>query len=286
MTSLRHYTTDEAEHLAACFRQSVADRIITLEAARLALEQFKFRDLMKVYWTVGPQSETWYRFGRGEWRAAKAPLTALEAPAILRSWDLNAALREPEEAVQTLAGHNDDTNTADWLTKRNLAIGAAYQAAQLTSDMAIERLSRLCLLDKTGRFWTVGAQSGAWFVFEGRQWVKASAAPAPESLMNTLAEGRRNAPSEKIIGRIEDFLECGADVLPEPLTDEWNPPADFPEPVRPCPVCRMVNVTEKGACYFCGSDLRLAPAHRICPRCGAVLRPNKKFCTACGARMT
>ena len=35
----------------------------------------------------------------------------------------------------------------------------------------IDRLKKLRLKDSQGRFWMIGAQSGKWYYFDGRDWV-------------------------------------------------------------------------------------------------------------------
>lgn len=53
-------------------------------------------------------------------------------------------------------------------------------------------------------------------------------------------------------------------------------------PEKVCPSCKKGNKTTARFCAYCGSSLEVA---RFCTQCGTKLRPGKKFCSGCGAKI-
>jgi len=48
-----------------------------------------------------------------------------------------------------------------------------FRFGEISQREFIDRLKQLRIKDPSGRFWMIGAQSGRWYVFEGKDWVKA-----------------------------------------------------------------------------------------------------------------
>jgi hypothetical protein len=46
-----------------------------------------------------------------------------------------------------------------------------FREKEISRREFIDRLKRLRLRDSQGRFWMIGAQSGKWYFFDGRDWV-------------------------------------------------------------------------------------------------------------------
>ncbi len=56
-----------------------------------------------------------------------------------------------------------------------------YLSRKLSQPEFVAELKKLRLQDETGRYWTIGAQSGKWYYFDGRNWVRADP-PANETV--------------------------------------------------------------------------------------------------------
>lgn len=52
-------------------------------------------------------------------------------------------------------------------------IKSRFKAGALSQREFIDRLKQLRLKDENGRFWMIGAQSGKWYFFDGKDWVQA-----------------------------------------------------------------------------------------------------------------
>ena len=53
-------------------------------------------------------------------------------------------------------------------------------------------------------------------------------------------------------------------------------------PEKICPSCNKGNKSTARFCAYCGSSLEIT---RFCTQCGTKLRPGKKFCSGCGAKI-
>ena len=99
--------------------------------------------------------------------------------------------------------------------------------------------------DDSHRYWTIGASSGQWFVFDDGNWV--SADPPPELL----------GPDVPLLRLPDDLLES-VDLPAEFETDEIDlDGADLPADA----------VLLRVRCSSCGGELE--PEGAFCPTCGA-----------------
>lgn len=65
-----------------------------------------------------------------------------------------------------------------------------YLNRRLTQPEFVAELKKLRLQDETGRYWTIGAQSGKWYYFDGRAWVRADPL-ANEAIFSAADSGSR-----------------------------------------------------------------------------------------------
>ncbi len=47
-----------------------------------------------------------------------------------------------------------------------------FQAGEISRQEFVEEMKKLRLKDGQGRFWMIGAQSGKWYYFEGKDWIQ------------------------------------------------------------------------------------------------------------------
>jgi len=108
-----------------------------------------------------------------------------------------------------------------------------FQASQISRQEFIEEMKKLRIRDDQGRFWMIGAQTGKWYFFDGKDWVRAE------------------PPSQKDHSAI--CVYCGFENRLE------------------APVCARCGGTigeEPSKCPDCGSPLRRP--FLTCPKCGIV----------------
>ncbi len=55
-----------------------------------------------------------------------------------------------------------------------------FQAGEISRQQFIDEMKKLRLKDSQGRYWMIGAQTGQWYFFDGRDWVQ-SEPPSPTS---------------------------------------------------------------------------------------------------------
>ena len=105
-----------------------------------------------------------------------------------------------------------------------------FREKEISRREFIDRLKKLRLRDSQGRFWMIGAQSGKWYFFDGRDWVQ-SDPPSEDS-------GRPKCPS------------CG-------LENERGADA--------CARCGESLREKEAACPSCGMPLQ--NSDQKCPSC-------------------
>ena len=197
-----------------------------------------------------------------------------------------------------------------------------HASGALSDEEYLAQVERLMLRDADGRWWTIGARTGKWYVSQGGAWVEAEppipapppppepVAPPPQEAIEatwmgaqaeepvaekaveeeaTPAEVAEEAPE---IAEAEKPTEEGAVVEAEgeqalapiemPMAQEVAEEAPQ-ENLIPCPKCGQL--VEAGArfCGYCGAPMPQPAAPPTCPRCGQPIEPGARFCGYCGA---
>jgi hypothetical protein len=111
-----------------------------------------------------------------------------------------------------------------------LALRRKFRSNEISRREFIDQLKKLRLRDSQGRFWMIGAQSGKWYFFDGREWVQ-SAPPEEEApKVKCLSCGLENAAGAEICERCGESLKAKETVCPRCGT-----PLD--SPFQKCPAC-------------------------------------------------
>ena len=108
---------------------------------------------------------------------------------------------------------------------------------ELNREQFAESLKKLRLFDEQGRCWMLGAQSGQWYFYDGKNWVKAE--PPDNSLKSWACPvcGSENDLQAKICSRCQT-----------PLQREAGRPT--------CPHCGGLLDEGQSVCSFCGVVIR------------------------------
>jgi len=111
---------------------------------------------------------------------------------------------------------------------------------QLSREQFAESLRKLRLFDDHGRCWMLGAQSGQWYFYDGKKWVKAEPPADSRETKSCPVCGYDNDVQAEVCSRCQSSLTEG--------------------PARlACPGCGRL----------------LAEGQSICPACGATVRADE-----------
>lgn len=132
---------------------------------------------------------------------------------------------------------------------------ALRREGRLTQPEWEQQLKALLLQDLKGRYWTIGAQTGKWYYYDGSRWVEGS--PDGSAFADGGVAGAPDAP-----------------------------------PTRACPHCGFENQGMHALCSRCGKDMRQKEMHGAttvtprdlnpCPSCGARVEAYLAQCPKCG----
>jgi len=113
------------------------------------------------------------------------------------------------------------------------ALKTKFQAGEISRQEFIDEMKKLRIRDDEGRFWMIGAQTGKWYYFDGKDWVQSE------------------PPSQKDKAAI--CIYCGFENKLEAIA---------------CARCGGTIGEEPTKCPDCGSPLR--KPFMTCPKCGTV----------------
>lgn len=113
------------------------------------------------------------------------------------------------------------------------ALKTKFQAGEIPRQEFIDEMKRLRIRDEEGRFWMIGAQTGKWYYFDGKDWIQSE------------------HPSQKDNAAI--CVYCGFENKLEAIA---------------CARCGGTIGEELTKCPDCGSPLR--KPFMTCPKCGTV----------------
>jgi ribosomal protein L40E len=178
-------------------------------------------------------------------------------------------------------GHGNDFTRAEaeyWPLRGKLAAG------RLLREAFEEACRKLEVTDSRGRLWRLHPDDADWLVFDGKSWLKADPHAEPVAAQPDHVEQTRAVDGEAPAPTGPGFTVSVKEQKPVPGEE------DLREAPIPVPVCRRCNAAVpvgQELCEKCAMETAsIAPlpvdAGALCPKCGAVLRPNKSFCTKCG----
>jgi hypothetical protein len=297
MIELMMYLPTDIANAMTQLRLSCEAGAIDAHEYHTRLSHLQFRDVTGDYWAVDGRTGRWYHFVRQQWHPADLIPDRLEGPIEFARYRV-ARSDERGPGAQPINPYPDHRH---WPPQRVLTelieyVAALYQQGQLSSADAEALLRSRFLIDTQGRFWMPGLRSRQWYWFEAGRWTPAAQAPDPASLLRyeprptacpqcgqalTIEDRcpRCQSPIERHVagGSAETVVALfnlaafGDGSLPEPITDEWNPPswslAAVEAPAASVPAAKSA------------ADL-------ICPRCGTHAAPGRRFCTRCGAALS
>jgi hypothetical protein len=111
-----------------------------------------------------------------------------------------------------------------------LALKRQFREKEISRREFIDRLKKLRLRDEQGRFWMIGAQSGKWYFFDGKQWVQSEPPSEPAEKVKCFTCGLENDPESEFCERCGESLQEKEAVCP-------RCGAKVASPFQKCPAC-------------------------------------------------
>jgi hypothetical protein len=125
-----------------------------------------------------------------------------------------------------------------------------FQAGEISRQEFVEAMKKLRLKDGQGRFWMIGAQSGKWYYFDGKDWIQSEPPSHAGKKAICIYCGFENKLEAEVCAR------CGGNLIEEP---------------RVCPKCGTKLEEPFLTCPHCSSQLE-APE----PERAARAKPKEK----------
>lgn len=183
------------------------------------------RDEAGAWWRVDVETGRWFHYRPEEtrWVGADARPTSLLLGAVPVALDDAAPSKDLPPVVD-----GDARDSIEGLVRD---AGEAFRAGRLDSRATEELIAEFVLLDRSGRVWTTGFESGAWYAFFGGGWERQDVRPDLAALMDPreCQEAGASGLTETAAAVLLSFLEHGIGTVPEPVVEDWNPPPVGPD---------------------------------------------------------
>ena len=112
-----------------------------------------------------------------------------------------------------------------------------YRSGEISRREFIDQLKKLRLRDEKGHFWMIGAQTGKWYYFDGKDWIQDEPPSQKGKKAICIYCGFENKLEDLVCAR------CGGNVGEEGRVCHQCG-ARFPEPFLNCPKCGFGPVEE------------------------------------------
>ncbi|MDD8026846.1 MAG: zinc ribbon domain-containing protein [Acidobacteriota bacterium] len=121
----------------------------------------------------------------------------------------------------------DAVSTFEELKKR-------FQAGDLSRQQFIEDMKKLRLKDAQGRYWMIGAQTGKWYYFDGRDWIASEPPELKGKGPVCVFCGHENKDAASVCGRCGGTLEGRTGTDPDKCPECGGL---LEKPLLTCPRC-------------------------------------------------
>jgi ribosomal protein L40E len=119
------------------------------------------------------------------------------------------------------------------------SLKSKFQAGEISRQEFIDKLKRLRIKDDQGRFWMIGARTGKWYYYDGKDWVQSEAPSQKKKKAICIYCGFENTIEAEACAR------CGGNLGEEsPLCPKCG--AKLQKPYFNCPKCGASQVEGEG----------------------------------------
>ena len=220
--ALRRYTAQAAQGAAQAVKSRADAGLLSQLDLALEMARFQFRDIEGSYWYLDAHAGQWHRFDGRDWQPAQAPPSAIEG---LDGLPVPPQAGGPPalDEVQSLPGEGALQSPPQAMIDAVGIVRQAYEQGELSSDEATSLLLRRYLIDRWGRFWSVGVRSGRWYVYDQELWTLSDGAPDPETLLRLQPAADVCSACGQPTGGADACPYCGTPVSANPV-DAAAPP--------------------------------------------------------------
>lgn len=106
-----------------------------------------------------------------------------------------------------------------------------FKSGDISRQDYIERLKKLRLKDSEGRFWMIGAQSGKWYYYDGKEWIQSEPPSIKEGKAMCIYCGFENKITAEVCAR------CGGNIRGEVASVCPKCGYELKDPTQDCPRC-------------------------------------------------
>jgi hypothetical protein len=118
-----------------------------------------------------------------------------------------------------------------------------FESGDLSRQQFIDEMKKLRLKDDQGRYWMIGAQTGRWYYFDGRDWIASDPPPVKDKGVVCLFCGFENKARAESCGRCGGTLEGKPDAGPQKCPECGE---TLSRPLMTCPHCEPKVADLKG----------------------------------------
>jgi len=119
---------------------------------------------------------------------------------------------------------------------------AKFQSGEISRQQFIDEMKKLRIKDDQGRFWMIGAQTGKWYFFDGKDWIQADPPSLKEKKAICVFCGFENKLESEVCAR------CGGTIGEGPaLCPKCG--AKLEKPFMTCPRCGAGQAAEAAAVH-------------------------------------
>jgi hypothetical protein len=129
------------------------------------------------------------------------------------------------------------TNSFQEVVETFSGLKAKFQGGEISRQQFIDEMKKLRLKDDQGRYWMIGAQTGKWYYFDGRDWIQAEPPSQKEKKAICIYCGFENKIESEVCGR------CGGNLVEGSEPEDRCPACGTPleKPLMTCPRCASKN---------------------------------------------
>jgi len=126
------------------------------------------------------------------------------------------------------------SNTFQEVAETFAGLKEKFQSGEISRQQFIDEMKKLRLKDEQGRYWMIGAQTGKWYYFDGRDWIQSEPPSQKEKKAICIYCGFENKLEAETCGRCGGNLVEGAE--PADRCPQCGSALD--KPLLTCPKCR------------------------------------------------
>lgn len=108
-----------------------------------------------------------------------------------------------------------------------------FRSGDISRAEYIDQLKKLRLKDDEGRFWMIGAQSGKWYYYDGKEWIRSEPPSFQEGKAICIYCGFENKLTAEVCARCSGYIRGEMENICPKCGNKLE------DPSQDCPYCRQ-----------------------------------------------